>query len=578
MNQSIPDNNGGETNTSRVVARADATAWKTDLEMAMAASLANTEAAQRLQRIQLLLNTQYDKTIFKVDGFGDCQFMALSHQLYGTPDHHQIIREKCTDYIADHSNDFFFEGGDSFVLSSYLANMRRTARLHNGSYGDEHTLAAFSILSKRTVYCFSSNHDLSIRCYCVAGDSSVLPNDPSVLYLFFDPVLLHYDSVVPSTWCPPVRTIPLESWCQAGVIASITPSSASNHIDLSDDLEPDTNPDADRAVDLDSISRFCGNNFSRELTTFGVELVLLWLDNIVTQREGRTRKTFFLTVPFSTQFQLDSVLRGIFGTRRSRVQYDPTCAETFYAVAIQHRHFWAYEVNIKSGRILLYDSLSHSNTHPTETRELCQSLQKYFPAAIFLPVSVQITSLQNNGIDCGVFACEVLRRKVSGEDTLAFSHVNIRAIRKNFETTLLHRLAPSATIPTARLQQSLIINLVDDVTVGPTPVNLSSNSEASALLGSDPEIHLGSTTTESECILNDIFTPTDVIDGFLSVVRSTLKHCANNSGAQWLVLPTNAHLDFDSHPSLFSQWACHFDVSFDRVCNIVIPILLAIRA
>ena len=162
-------------------------------------------------------------------------------------------------------------------------------------------------------------------------------------------------------------------------------------------------------------------------------------------REGHPRRTFFLEVPFSTRFQLDSVLRGLFRNRWSR--HDPNCAETFYAVAIQHTHFWAYEVNVRTGRVLLYDSLSLTDTHPDETKALCQSLKDFFPSVTFSPVEVQLTSQQNNCIDCGVFACEVLRRKVSGEDTRAFSHTNIRAIRKNFETILFNDIAPLATIP-----------------------------------------------------------------------------------------------------------------------------------
>ena len=37
--------------------------------------------------------------IVEVGGDGNCLFRAISHQVYGTEDHHRLIRVRCIDYI-----------------------------------------------------------------------------------------------------------------------------------------------------------------------------------------------------------------------------------------------------------------------------------------------------------------------------------------------------------------------------------------------------------------------------------------------------------------------------------------------
>ena len=117
-----------------------------DLERAISLSLAESgtqsSAAYRIDLFQSLLLLQYNKRLFRVDGYGDCQFMALSHQLYGSTIHHLVIRQQCCDYIERYPEQFILEDRD-LNFSTYISQMRRPACERGSSYGDEHTLHAF---------------------------------------------------------------------------------------------------------------------------------------------------------------------------------------------------------------------------------------------------------------------------------------------------------------------------------------------------------------------------------------------------------------------------------------------------
>ncbi|KAG7960438.1 hypothetical protein I3843_10G123700 [Carya illinoinensis] len=44
----------------------------------------------------------YDFVEHKVQGDGNCQFRALSDQLYSTPDNHQFVRQKVVNRLRSH--------------------------------------------------------------------------------------------------------------------------------------------------------------------------------------------------------------------------------------------------------------------------------------------------------------------------------------------------------------------------------------------------------------------------------------------------------------------------------------------
>ena len=170
-----------------------------DLECAIAASLKDDRQTQRTAKVQSLLKTQYNKCLVSIDGFGDCQFMALSHQLYGTPDRHLAIRTECCDYIQQHPSLFYNDAKtDNTTLEQYLRCMRLPASAIGSSYGDDLTLAAFHLLHKRPVvqYRLNQSQQSIQRAAIFLGLSDAMIADPRTVHLLYDAEKEHYDSVV----------------------------------------------------------------------------------------------------------------------------------------------------------------------------------------------------------------------------------------------------------------------------------------------------------------------------------------------------------------------------------------------
>jgi hypothetical protein len=101
-------------------------------------------------------------------------------------------------------------------------------------------------------------------------------------------------------------------------------------------------------------------------------------------------------------------------------------------------------------------------------------------------------------------------------------------------------------------------------TLLPTPLELHKNSELQPL----------AQNTVASKNLQDIFTPNEVIDAFISQIHSTLRLNSSSETSRWLVLPIDAHKCKDNSglPKPFSQWACQLSVSIDRVSRILFPI------
>ncbi|KAJ0243941.1 OVARIAN TUMOR DOMAIN-containing deubiquitinating enzyme 9 [Hirschfeldia incana] len=86
---------------------------------------------QRLsQRLQL-----YGLVENKIQGDGNCQFRALSDQLYRSPEHHSAVREQVVNQLA--YNREMYEGYVPMAYNDYLKTMKR-----NGEWGDHVTLQA----------------------------------------------------------------------------------------------------------------------------------------------------------------------------------------------------------------------------------------------------------------------------------------------------------------------------------------------------------------------------------------------------------------------------------------------------
>ena len=85
---------------------------------------------------------------------GNCMFRAVSDQIYGNEDYHNIIREKCMDYLLIEREFFsqFVEGGDK-EFDNYI-NMKRK----DGVWGDDVELQAISELYNRPIEIYSGSN------------------------------------------------------------------------------------------------------------------------------------------------------------------------------------------------------------------------------------------------------------------------------------------------------------------------------------------------------------------------------------------------------------------------------------
>ena len=94
-----------------------------------------------------------DFFIKKMEGDGNCMFRAVSDQIYGNEDYHNIIREKCMKYLLIERKFFsqFVEGGDK-EFDNYI-NMKSKL----GVWGDDVELQAISEIYNRPIeiYCGS---------------------------------------------------------------------------------------------------------------------------------------------------------------------------------------------------------------------------------------------------------------------------------------------------------------------------------------------------------------------------------------------------------------------------------------
>lgn len=91
---------------------------------------ATSDHERLLNRLQL-----YDFVEVKVQGDGNCQFRALSDQLYNTPDRHQVVRQRIVNQLRSHPE--IYEGYVPMEYGDYLKKMSK-----NGEWGDHVTLQA----------------------------------------------------------------------------------------------------------------------------------------------------------------------------------------------------------------------------------------------------------------------------------------------------------------------------------------------------------------------------------------------------------------------------------------------------
>lgn len=141
-----------------------------------------------LDRLQL-----YQLVESKVLGDGNCQFRALSDQVYRTTEHHQFVREQIVDQLKSHSE--IYEGYVPMVYSDYLKNMSKV-----GEWGDHVTLQAAADLYGIKIFVITSFKD---TCYIEIVPSVQRSN--KVIFLSFW-AEVHYNSIHPVEDVPNIQS------------------------------------------------------------------------------------------------------------------------------------------------------------------------------------------------------------------------------------------------------------------------------------------------------------------------------------------------------------------------------------
>lgn len=92
---------------------------------------------------------------------GNCLFRSISHQIYGNPEYHHQLRQKCMDYIYS-ERDFYQNWIADESLVSYISRLRT-----DGVWGDHIELQALSELYGRPIQIFAyrSGNYLDLICF-----------------------------------------------------------------------------------------------------------------------------------------------------------------------------------------------------------------------------------------------------------------------------------------------------------------------------------------------------------------------------------------------------------------------------
>lgn len=140
---------------------------------------ATSDHQRLLDRLQL-----YDFVEHKVQGDGNCQFRALSDQLYNTPDHHMFVRQQVVSQLKSHPE--IYEGYVPMTYDDYLEKMSEC-----DEWGDHVTLQAAADMYGVKIFVMTSFKD---TCCIEILPKFHKPNQ--VIFLSFW-AEVHYNSIYP---------------------------------------------------------------------------------------------------------------------------------------------------------------------------------------------------------------------------------------------------------------------------------------------------------------------------------------------------------------------------------------------
>lgn len=110
---------------------------------------------------------------------GNCLFRCISRQIYGVPDNHLIIRNRCVDYIKT-NKDFFIHFIDS-DFNSYC-NSRRSS----GIFADDIEITSACQLYSRNIEIYSYDINNDYKPYIIKTFTPLTPPENEI------PIRLEY--------------------------------------------------------------------------------------------------------------------------------------------------------------------------------------------------------------------------------------------------------------------------------------------------------------------------------------------------------------------------------------------------
>ncbi|KAH7853761.1 hypothetical protein Vadar_006302 [Vaccinium darrowii] len=147
-----------------------------------------------LERLRL-----YELVELKVQGDGNCQFRALSDQIYRTTEYHKFVREQVVGQLQ--SLPELYEGYVPMAYDQYLKNISKT-----GEWGDHVTLQAAADAYGVKIFIITSFKD---TCYI-----EILPHTQKsqrIIFLSFW-AEVHYNSIYPEGDLPVVEMKKKKRW------------------------------------------------------------------------------------------------------------------------------------------------------------------------------------------------------------------------------------------------------------------------------------------------------------------------------------------------------------------------------
>ncbi|XP_020113494.1 OTU domain-containing protein DDB_G0284757-like [Ananas comosus] len=140
---------------------------------------ATSDHQRLIDRLQM-----YDLVECKVQGDGNCQFRALSDQLYQSPEHHEFVRQQVVDQLESHPEIY-----KEYVPMAYREYLKKLSKW--GEWGDHVTLQAAADSYGVKIFVMTSFKD---TCY-IEIQPRILKSRRVIFLSFWAEV--HYNSIYP---------------------------------------------------------------------------------------------------------------------------------------------------------------------------------------------------------------------------------------------------------------------------------------------------------------------------------------------------------------------------------------------